>query len=103
MAKIPAPAGTTCECRNIDVAHVNGKHDPKAPHHCRADATCLVTVWEGTTLNGTPMFGKRALCDPCAEWLKLKRKNLRRRERDQAMRDLGLKRVKGSLGGTYWE
>jgi hypothetical protein len=31
------------------------------------------------------------------------RRNAIRRERDQAMRDLGLKRVRGSLGGVYWE
>ena len=27
----------------------------------------------------------------------------RRRERDEVMRSLGLKKVKGSMGGTYWE
>lgn len=26
-----------------------------------------------------------------------------RRERDQVYKDCGLKKVKGSLGGTYWE
>lgn len=31
------------------------------------------------------------------------RQRTARRERDQAMRDLGLQRVRGSLGGTYWE
>ena len=31
------------------------------------------------------------------------RKNRARRERDQAMRDLGLVKVRGNLGGTYWE
>jgi hypothetical protein len=31
------------------------------------------------------------------------RKNAARRERDQAMRDCGLVRVRGSLGGTFWE
>jgi hypothetical protein len=31
------------------------------------------------------------------------RKNKARRERDQAMRDLGLVRVRGALGGVYWE
>ncbi len=28
---------------------------------------------------------------------------LRRAERDDAMRSLGLKKVRGALGGTYWE
>ena len=27
----------------------------------------------------------------------------RRKERDQVMRDRGLVKVKGALGGTYWE
>lgn len=27
----------------------------------------------------------------------------RRRERDQVMRDVGLVKVRGALGGTYWE
>jgi hypothetical protein len=32
-----------------------------------------------------------------------KRANKARRERNQVMRDLGLVRVRGALGGTYWE
>lgn len=31
------------------------------------------------------------------------RRNAARRDRDQAMRDLGLVKVRGALGGTYWE
>ena len=31
------------------------------------------------------------------------RANKNRRERDQAMRDLGMVKVRGALGGTYWE
>lgn len=31
------------------------------------------------------------------------RRNWRRREREQCLRDLGLTKVKGTLGGTYWE
>lgn len=31
------------------------------------------------------------------------RSNRMRRDRDQAMKDLGLTRVKGMLGGVYWE
>jgi hypothetical protein len=30
-------------------------------------------------------------------------RNKARRDRDQSMRDLGLVRVRGSLGGVYWE
>lgn len=46
-------------------------------------------------------------CDWCqlvrADEAKRKARNARRRERDQAMRDLGLVRVRGALGGVYWE
>ena len=34
---------------------------------------------------------------------KRKLRNKQRRERDQILRDLGLKKVRGALGGTYWE
>jgi hypothetical protein len=34
---------------------------------------------------------------------KRERKNRARRERHQAMKDLGLTRVRGNLGGTYYE
>lgn len=32
-----------------------------------------------------------------------KRANANRKARNQAMRDLGLVRVRGNLGGVYWE
>ena len=32
-----------------------------------------------------------------------KKRNTARRLRDQAMRDIGMKKVRGGLGGTYWE
>ena len=31
------------------------------------------------------------------------KRNFNRRARDQAMRDIGLVKVRGALGGTYWE
>jgi len=31
------------------------------------------------------------------------RRRAARRERDQVMRDMGLVKVRGALGGTYWE
>jgi len=42
------------------------------------------------------------------EWLKGREKQKKnqsaaRKERDDCMRSLGLVKVKGSLGGTYWE
>lgn len=35
--------------------------------------------------------------------LRLKRQNANRRARNEAYRSLGLKRVRDTLGGTYWE
>ena len=32
-----------------------------------------------------------------------RRRNKARKEKDQAMRDLGLTKVRGALGGVYWE
>lgn len=32
-----------------------------------------------------------------------KHRNTARKERDAAMRDCGLRKVRGNLGGTYWE
>jgi len=52
----------------------------------------------------TPTVGENE-----AEMVELRKKilreraNARRRERDQLHRDLGLVKVRGALGGTYWE
>lgn len=42
-------------------------------------------------------------CEACKERSKTKNKASRRKERDQMMKDCGLVKVKGALGGTYWE
>lgn len=34
---------------------------------------------------------------------KRQRRNANRRARDEAMRSLGLTKVRGAMGGTYWE
>ena len=34
---------------------------------------------------------------------KARRKNTVRKEKNQALKDLGLTKVKGALGGVYWE
>ena len=39
----------------------------------------------------------------CQETRKRLARNRARRERDQAYRDCGLVKVRGALGGTYWE
>lgn len=35
--------------------------------------------------------------------VKRDKRNQARRERDQAMRDIGMVKVRGALGGVYWE
>lgn len=35
--------------------------------------------------------------------IKREKANISRRAKDQAMRDMGLTKVRGALGGTYWE
>jgi uncharacterized Zn finger protein (UPF0148 family) len=43
-------------------------------------------------------------CAPCdAKVRKSAKRRAARRERDAIMRSLGLVKVKGALGGTYWE
>ena len=47
-------------------------------------------------------------CRDCEQALeshtrRINRRVARRREREQVLRDLGLVKVKGALGGTYWE
>ena len=37
------------------------------------------------------------------EQQKREKRNRQRRAREQALRDLGLVKVRGALGGTYWE
>jgi uncharacterized membrane protein YvbJ len=35
--------------------------------------------------------------------LRRRRTKMRRKEREQVLKDLGLRKVYGSLGGVYWE
>ena len=43
-------------------------------------------------------------CEEAAEdKAKLAKRRAQRRARDQALRDLGLVKVRGALGGVYWE
>lgn len=43
------------------------------------------------------------ICQPCADKRKAEKRNASRRARHQAMLDLGLVRVRGALGGIYYE
>ena len=45
-------------------------------------------------------------CDACngdRKQLANRRQSTKRRKRDQVLRDCGLVRVRGALGGVYWE
>lgn len=45
-------------------------------------------------------------CQECEETrskAKRERARLRRKERDDVMRSCGLQKVRGAMGGTYWE
>lgn len=44
-----------------------------------------------------------ASCDNDPKRAAKARARQRRRERDQAMKDCGLVKVRGAMGGTYWE
>ena len=50
---------------------------------------------------GTVFCNGRRLCVKCYQ--KRNRANANRRARNDVMRDLGLVRVRGALGGIYWE
>lgn len=39
----------------------------------------------------------------CKKYIQNIRNKYRRRAKDEAMKSLGLVKVKGTLGGTYWE
>ena len=61
--------------------------------HCKTDIS-----YKKSTI-----FNKKPHCLPCATGLRRKRRNKQNREKNEALRSLGLKKVKGALGGTYWE
>jgi len=42
-------------------------------------------------------------CDDCERKARNKKARERRRANDAAMRSIGLTKVRGELGGTYWE
>ena len=54
----------------------------------------------GTTA-GCPLMTEQSA--PILAEVKRRRHNKSRQSRDQAMRDIGMVKVRGNLGGTYWE
>lgn len=43
------------------------------------------------------------MCRACEDGIKRANRGLKRRQRESIMRSLGLVKVRGALGGTYWE
>lgn len=43
------------------------------------------------------------LCEECENERKKAKRRAARKAKDEVMRSLGLVKVKGALGGTYWE
>jgi len=43
------------------------------------------------------------LCRECEDGKRKAKRKAKRQERDAIMRSLGLTKVKGAMGGTYWE
>lgn len=81
--------------------------------HCQLP-TCTRILFDGeVAFYPTVKPGKYALapgpfccmmhCQDAADRVRRQRRNRSRREQAQAMRDCGLTRVKGALGGVYWE
>jgi hypothetical protein len=64
--------GTRCECCAEECpnerCHIFSQDDANAGITNQLVAVRLVTVLEGKSLDGTPMFGKRAYCAACAEY-----------------------------------
>lgn len=52
---------------------------------------------------GLAFSGTRPECEAWIANIKRAACNKARRERDQVMRDSGLVKIRGNLGGTYWE
>jgi hypothetical protein len=43
------------------------------------------------------------LCQACEDGVKRAKRALSRKQRESIMRSMGLVKVRGALGGTYWE
>lgn len=70
------------------------------------DPRRAATFSEAEALDGESRFsGLEAVCFDWAfaDFDKKRKRNAARKEREQAMKDCGLVKAKGALGGTYWE
>lgn len=69
---------------------------------CTFEEFCAATPGMKEAIDYANRMNSERVAAEVAE-IKRQRRNKARRERDQAMRDLGLVKVRGNLGGTYWE
>lgn len=80
-----------------DEQQLNGFHDNRR----LTMKTCEKCGEEIATKDG------ENLCPECeqeqADKAKRAKRNAARRERESVLRDLGMVKVRGALGGTYWE
>ena len=72
--------------------------------------TGVCGVWTFERVDGEALLDERYRLTPKGEALladfegrKRRRRNASRKARDQVLRDLGLTKVRGANGGTYWE
>ena len=52
---------------------------------------------------GGGLIGKEKICPTCKRKARQARTRQARKERESVMRDMGLVKVRGALGGVYWE
>ncbi len=66
--------------------------------------TCLELGWRVSNGRRDWVFDTEAEAEAFrARRVKMDARNATRRERDGVLRSLGLVKVRGGLGGTYWE
>jgi DNA-directed RNA polymerase subunit RPC12/RpoP len=51
----------------------------------------------------TTLVDKKIHCKPCGKLARRKRAKRQIQARNEAMSSLGLEKVRGALGGVYWE
>ena len=76
--------------------------------HMERALDLLEHIARDVTIAGAERIAAREQAAVQRSWIEHERdkrakRNRARREREQSMKDLGLVKVRGNLGGTYWE
>ena len=69
------------------------------PTLCGADETTFDIAWRDKAVP----FGGRVPCSDCVRKRRNEKARANRKAREQVMQDAGLRKVRGNLGGTYYE